>query len=74
MFYDELKGVSIAAMEEAIGRAISDLAGASFTCNISNIDLSSIQAAKMEIFLSPPNDFDLEKSVAGLEMDSAGGD
>jgi hypothetical protein len=58
MFYEELKGVSIADMEAAIGKAISDLVGSNFTCNISNIDLSSIHSAKMEIFLAPPNEFD----------------
>jgi hypothetical protein len=58
MFYDELKSASITAIEEAIGKAISDLVGAQFTCNVSNIDLSSIHAAKLEIFLSPPNEFD----------------
>jgi hypothetical protein len=62
MFYDELKSVSIAAMEDAIARAISGLAGASFNCTISNIDLSSIHGAKIDIFLAPPNDFDLVKS------------
>jgi hypothetical protein len=58
MFYDELKTASIAAIEQAIGKAISDLVGAEFTCNVSNFDLSSIHAAKIEIFLSPPNEFD----------------
>jgi hypothetical protein len=58
MFYDELKSVSIAAIEAAIGKAISDLVGASFTCNVANIDLGSIHAAKLEIFLSPPTEFD----------------
>ncbi|HBK06240.1 MAG TPA: hypothetical protein DDZ81_10300 [Acetobacteraceae bacterium] len=58
MFYDELKSASIAAIEQAIGKAISELVGAEFTCNVSNIDLSSIHAAKLEIFLSPPNEFD----------------
>ena len=67
MFYEELKGVSISAMEEAIGKAITAIAGAGFTCTISNIDLSSIHGAKMEIFLSPPNEFDLAKSDAGEE-------
>jgi hypothetical protein len=62
LFYDELKSVSIAAMEDAIAKAISTLAGANFTCNISNVDLSSIHGAKIEIFLSPPNDFDLTRS------------
>jgi len=62
VFYDELKSVSIAAMEDAIAKAISTLAGASFTCNIANIDLSSIHGAKIDIFLSSPNDFDLAKS------------
>jgi hypothetical protein len=62
MFYDELKSVSIAAMEEAIARAISGLAGTRFNCTISNIDLSSIHGAKIDIFLAPPNDFDLAKS------------
>ena len=61
MFYDELKSVSIAAIEEAIGRAISELVGASFKCNISSFDLSSIHAAKLDIFLSPPNEFDMAK-------------
>ncbi len=61
MFYDELKSVSIAAIEEAIGKAISDLVGASFNCNISSFDLSSIHAAKLDIFLSPPNEFDMAK-------------
>ncbi len=68
MFYDELKSVSIAAMEEAIANAISTLAGANFTCNISNIDLSSIHGAKIDIFLSPPNDFDLAKSEGSHEV------
>jgi hypothetical protein len=67
LFYDELKSVSIAAMEDAIAKAISTLAGANFTCNISNIDLSSIHGAKVEIFLSPPNDFDLARSDSGPE-------
>jgi hypothetical protein len=61
MFYDELKSVSIAAMEEAIATAISRLAGANFNCTISNIDLSNITSAKIDIFLSPPNDFDLDR-------------
>lgn len=65
MFYEELKGVSIVAMEEAIGKAISELVGSSFTCNISNLDLSSIHSAKMEIFLAPPNEFDLTKTDGG---------
>lgn len=69
MFYEELKSVSISAMEEAIGKAISDLARAGFTCTISNIDLSSIHGAKMEIFLAPPNEFDLTKSDAGSDSD-----
>ncbi|HEY1411565.1 MAG TPA: hypothetical protein VGF36_05460 [Rhodopila sp.] len=68
MFYDELKSVSIAAIEEAIGKAISDLAGANFACTISNIDLSSIHGAKMEIFLAPPNEFDLNKSDTDPDM------
>jgi hypothetical protein len=68
VFYDELKSVSIAAMEEAIANAISTLAGAKFTCSISNIDLSSIHGAKIDIFLSPPNDFDLAKSDGGHEV------
>jgi hypothetical protein len=68
VFYDELKSVSIAAMEEAIANAISTLAGAKFTCNISNIDLSSIHGAKIDIFLSPPNEFDLAKSEGGQEL------
>ncbi len=67
MFYDELKSVSIAAMEEAIAKAISSLAGANFTCNISNIDLSSIHGAKIDIFLAPPNEFDLAKADPDLE-------
>jgi hypothetical protein len=62
VFYDELKSVSIAAMEDAIAKAISTLAGANFTCNIANIDLSSIHGAKIDIFLSPPNDFDLTRT------------
>ena len=65
MFYDELKGVSIAAMEEAIAAAISGLAGANFTCTISNIDLSSIHGAKIDIFLAPPNDFESEADGSG---------
>lgn len=68
MFYDELKSVSISAMEDAIAQAISALAGAKFTCNISNIDLSSIHGAKIDIFLSPPNDFDLAKAEGGHEI------
>jgi hypothetical protein len=68
VFYDELKSVSIAAMEEAIANAISTLAGAKFTCNISNIDLSSIHGAKIDIYLAPPNDFDLAKSEGGPEV------
>ena len=31
MFYDELKSVSIAAIEDAIAKAISELAGTNFT-------------------------------------------
>jgi hypothetical protein len=58
MFYEELKSVSIAAMEEAIGKAITAIAGAGFTCTISNIDLGSIHGAKLEIFLAPPSEFD----------------
>ncbi len=68
MFYEELKSVSIAAMEDAIAKAISTLAGTNFTCNISNIDLSSIHGAKIDIFLSPPNEFDLTKSEGGHEV------
>lgn len=67
MFYDELKGVSIAAIEDAIGKAISDLVGTSFACSIANIDLSNIHAAKMEIFLSPPNEFELAKDAGEIE-------
>jgi hypothetical protein len=59
LFYDELKKLPIGGMEEAIGKAISELAGASFLCTISNIDLSQIEGARMDIFLSPPKDFDL---------------
>lgn len=62
MFYDELKSVPIAAMEEAIARAISDLTGADFTCQISNIDLSAIQSARIDIVLSPPNFFEMPDS------------
>jgi hypothetical protein len=67
VFYDELKSVSIAAMEEAIAKAISGLAGANFTCNISNIDLSNINGAKIDIFLAPPNEFDLSKADSDPE-------
>ncbi len=67
MFYDELKSVSIAAMEDAIANAISTLAGANFTCTISNIDLSSIHGAKIDIFLAPPNEFDLTKAETDPE-------
>ena len=55
-------------MEEAIAKAISTLAGANFTCNISNIDLSSIHGAKIDIFLSPPNEYDLARSEGGHEV------
>ncbi len=68
MFYDELKSVSIAAIEDAIAKAISELAGTNFTCTISNIDLSSIHGAKVDIFLSPPNDFELAKSDGSHEV------
>ena len=71
MFYEELKSVSIAAMEEAIGKAITAIAGTGFTCTISNIDLSSIHGAKMEIFLSPPNDFDAEAETGPSGIDQA---
>ena len=64
MFYEELKRVSIAAMEAAIGKAITEIAGAGFTCTISNIDLSSIHGAKLEIFLSPPSEFDDETDMS----------
>lgn len=66
MFYDELKTVSIADIEEAIGKAVSAIAGAEFKCSISNIDLTSIHGAKLEIFLSPPNEFDAEGDVETL--------
>ena len=59
MFYDELKKLPIAGMEEAIARAISELAGTPFVCKISHIDLSHIEGARMDIFLGPPNEFDL---------------
>ena len=62
MFYDELKRVSIAAIEEAIGNAVSELAGAQFTCTISHIDMSNITGARMDIFLAPPNEFELAKT------------
>jgi hypothetical protein len=65
MFYDELKSVSIAAMEEAIADAISGIVGSRFTCAISNIDMSGIHGAKVEIFLSPPNEFEAEDDVVG---------
>ena len=74
MFYEELKGVSIAAMEAAIGKAISDLVGSNFTCNISNIDLSSIHSAKMDIFLAPPNEFDIARSDDSVASEPAGVD
>jgi hypothetical protein len=67
MFYDELKGVSIAAIEEAIGKAISTLVGTDFACSVANIDLSNIHAAKMEIMLSPPNEFELAKDAGEIE-------
>jgi hypothetical protein len=66
VFYDELKGVSIAAMEEAIATAISALAGANFTCTISNIDLSSIHGARIDIFLAPPNDFESDSALEAI--------
>jgi hypothetical protein len=59
LFYDELKKLPIGGMEEAIGKAISELAGAEFLCTISNIDLSQIEGVQLDIFLSPPKDFDL---------------
>ncbi|HEX2943992.1 MAG TPA: hypothetical protein VHO91_23255 [Rhodopila sp.] len=62
MFYDELKRVSIASMEKAISTAISELAGATFNCTISNIDLSHIEGARVDIFLSPPAEFDLAEN------------
>lgn len=66
MFYDELKTVSIAQIEEAIGKAVSGIAGAEFKCSISNIDLTSINGAKLEIFLAPPHEFDAEGDVETL--------
>ena len=62
MFYDELKSVSVTAIEQAIGKAVTDLAGAQFTCTISNMDLSGLNGARLDIFLSPRNEFDLTKS------------
>ena len=63
MFYDELKKVSISSIEEAIGRAVSDLTGAPFVCTISGLDLSNIEGARMEIFIAPPQDFDLDQAA-----------
>lgn len=60
MFYDELKRVSIASIEEAIGRAISDLVGARFVCTMSHLDLSGIDSARMDISVSPPKEFGLD--------------
>ena len=63
MFYDELKKVSIASIEEAIGRAVSELTGAAFVCTVSGMDLSNIDGARLEIFIAPPQDFDLDEGA-----------
>ncbi|HQT79987.1 MAG TPA: hypothetical protein PLD10_23340 [Rhodopila sp.] len=70
MFYDELKRVPIASIEKAISKAISELAGATFNCTISNIDLSHIEGARVDIFLSPPSEFDLVDE--GVDTDVIG--
>jgi hypothetical protein len=57
MLHDELKRVSLAAMEEAIGTALSKLAGLRYTCDISQLDLTGTHA-KLTISLEPPNFFD----------------
>lgn len=57
MFHDELKTVSLAALETAIGEAISKLAGIRYTCDISQLDLTG-RDAKLTIALEPPSFFD----------------
>ena len=55
MFHENLKKVSVAAMEEATAKAINDLSGAKYTCDISDIDYEGRPgsfSAKFSISLS----------------------
>jgi hypothetical protein len=67
VFYDELKRVPINGIEAAIAKAISELAGTAFKCTITNIDLSNIEGARVDIFLSPPHEFDLAGEAGSAE-------
>ena len=54
---EDLKKLSVAAMEKAIGAAISALTGAHFECDISNIEMDSWNGMKMTLALTEPVSF-----------------
>ncbi len=54
---EELKKLSVAAMEQAIGEAISALTGAHFECDISSMEMDSWNGMKMTLALTEPVSF-----------------
>ena len=56
MFGEELKSVSVDALQEAIAKAVTGLVGARYTCNISSVEFTTLLGSKLSISLSPVND------------------
>ena len=58
MSFDSLKTVSLADIEKAIGQTISKLAGETYTCEISKLDLGDYRQARFDLVLTEPSFFD----------------
>jgi hypothetical protein len=50
--WNKLKNLSPKQMEEAIAKAITELTGIPYDCNISNITYEVIEGAKFDVSLS----------------------
>jgi hypothetical protein len=59
--HDELKTISVSDLEDTIAKAVADKIGAKISCNISEIDFSSVHRVYAKISFSTPSMFLEEK-------------
>lgn len=65
--FNKLKSVSINEIEQAVGKALTELTGIQYNCTISNIKYELIERAEFDVDVSMKTDFSIKGKSSGRD-------